>query len=240
MSTPAFTAPVADMHRPIHQAKGSSAESEAATFWENVVLNSAASIAGVGSAISAAFKPAPEIGATAVATGLQTDSVIEKILAHRRDHSCDTRFEMNVLWEGGRESWTPEIELQKDHALTLFAYWSSMAGGRESAMVDRELWHVFKIVSCRTNASGNTDFRVAWVGSPERSWEPEATIRDADGELVEQYWEAKGGRGEAGKKSAGSKSFVDDVTRVMAGRGKMGRGAPRRRSECHNSELSKQ
>ncbi|KAK1452744.1 hypothetical protein CTAM01_17262 [Colletotrichum tamarilloi] len=74
----------------------------------------------------------------AVATGQQTVSVIT-IPEHRYDHSRDTRFEMRLRRERGVDSWKPEVNVQKHRAPSLFAYWGFLEGGREEAMVDREL-----------------------------------------------------------------------------------------------------
>ncbi|KZL87951.1 chromo domain-containing protein, partial [Colletotrichum incanum] len=77
---------------------------------------------------------------------LQTDYfLIKELIRHRRYPTCDTLFEINE----------PESNLQKDAVLTLFAYWRRVKGGRESAIVDRELWHVFKVVSHETKPDGS-------------------------------------------------------------------------------------
>ncbi|KAE9566068.1 hypothetical protein CGMCC3_g17754 [Colletotrichum fructicola] len=40
-------------------------------------------------------------------------------------------------------------------------------------MIDKTLWHVLKVEKHKQEASGTVMLRVAWVGSPESSWEPE-------------------------------------------------------------------
>ncbi|KDN68701.1 putative chromo domain-containing protein [Colletotrichum sublineola] len=123
---------------------------------------------------------------TEATTDLEADYFgIEELLADRPDPSCNTLFEIKVCWEGGEETWESERNLQEDAAPTLFAYWSGVKGGRESRMVDKELWHVFQVVSHKTKPDGNTYLKVAWVGSPDTTWEPEENIREAAVNLVE-------------------------------------------------------
>ncbi|GKT68696.1 chromo domain-containing protein [Colletotrichum tofieldiae] len=157
----------------------------------------------------------------AVTADSQTDCFfIKELLGHRRDPTCTTLFEMSVRWEGDEETWEPESNLQEDAPLTLFAYWNSVKGGRESAMVDKELWHVFKVVSHETRPDGIVYLQVAWVGSPDKTWEPEANIRKTAGELVENYWRSVGGRSGVMKRPAEAKSFVKDATEVISKRRK--------------------
>ncbi|KZL84828.1 chromo domain-containing protein, partial [Colletotrichum incanum] len=170
--TTAANAPVAEINCS-KEPDSSTPEPEATTvFWEDVLP---------------VAKEAEESVKKATAN-LQTDYFfIKELIRHRRDPTCDTLFEINVRWEGDEETWEPESNLQKDTALTLFAYWSRVKGGRESAMVDRELWHVFKVVSHETKPDGSVYLQVAWVGSPDTSWEPEANIQEAAGRLIENY-----------------------------------------------------
>ncbi|KAG7038414.1 chromo domain-containing protein [Colletotrichum scovillei] len=191
MLTHALMAPVADMHTRIKGAKGSLDELEAMSFWDNVmpITNAEISCADTKSSIKTTCTLESEVAATAVTTDLQGVS-IATILEHRYDQICDTCFEMRVRWVGGAESWEPEIEVQKHHKMTLFAYWDSLEGGREGAMVDRELWHVFEILSHTRGLGSRIYLEVIWVGSPTSSCEPEATIRNADKKLLEGYWKS--------------------------------------------------
>ncbi|KAL0929510.1 chromo domain-containing protein [Colletotrichum truncatum] len=134
--------------------------------------------------------------------------VFEELLAHRRDPTCDTHFEIRVRWKGNDETWEPEINIQKDAPLALFAYWKRLKGGREGAMVDNGLWHPFKVESHKIKPAGSVYLEVAWVGSPETSWEPEKEIQEADEKLVKRYWASVGGRAAAMKRPTEVKSSV--------------------------------
>ncbi|KZL79490.1 chromo domain-containing protein, partial [Colletotrichum incanum] len=107
--TTAANAPVAEMNCS-KEPDSSTPEPEATTvFWEDVLP---------------VAKEAEESVKKATAD-LQTDYFfIKELIGHRRDPTCDTLFEINVRWEGDEETWEPESNLQKDAALTLFAYWS--------------------------------------------------------------------------------------------------------------------
>ncbi|GKT52598.1 uncharacterized protein ColSpa_12779 [Colletotrichum spaethianum] len=168
--------------------------------------------------------PTPESEATIIVGRMycQTDYfVIEEIRGHRRDSTSPTLFKLRVRWEGGEETWEPETDLQIDAPLALFAYWDSLWGGRASAMVDKELWHVFKVVSHETKPDGNVYLQVAWVGSPDTSWEPEGNIRKAAGRLVENYWRSVGGRSGTMTRPDEAESFVEDATGVTNKRRKL-------------------
>ncbi|GKT88544.1 chromo domain-containing protein [Colletotrichum tofieldiae] len=198
VSTTAANAPVAEMNCS-EGAYSSTAEPEAtAVIWEDVppvAKEAEDSVPKATAATGAMCGPAPGTAATAVTEDFQTDYFfIQELFGHRLDPTCDTLFEINVRWEGDEETWEPESNLQKDAALTLFAYWRRVKGGRESAMVNRELWHVFKVVSHETKRDGSIYLQVAWVGSPDTSWEPETNIREAAGRLVENYWSSVVGR----------------------------------------------
>ncbi|KAK1658565.1 hypothetical protein BDP55DRAFT_682601 [Colletotrichum godetiae] len=88
--------------------------------------------------------------------------------------------------------------------MSLFAYWDSLEGGREGAMVDRELRHVFEILSHTRGLGSRIYLEVIWVESPKSSCEPEATIRDADNDILEGYWKSQGGRKKALRALRGS------------------------------------
>ncbi|KAK2005197.1 hypothetical protein LZ32DRAFT_677268, partial [Colletotrichum eremochloae] len=182
-----------------------------------------------------ASEHAPEISVTAVEAESKIDLDIEKILAHRYDHRCVTLFEMKVRWKGGTESWEHEIDLQRCQEVALFAYWHSLEGGREGAMVDPGLWHVFDIVSHKRKSNGGICFQVAWVGSAEHSWEPEETVRDADNELLEKYWDSKDRHRKVVRQSVKSKDLFKDTERATDGSRRMER-LGRRRSRYYNPE----
>ncbi|KZL84668.1 chromo domain-containing protein, partial [Colletotrichum incanum] len=109
VSTTAANAPVAEMNCS-EESDSFTPEPEATTvFWEDV---------------PPVAKKA-EQSVTKATADLQTDYFcIKELIGHRRDPTCDTLFEINVRWEGDEETWEPESNLQKDAALTLFAYWS--------------------------------------------------------------------------------------------------------------------
>ncbi|KAK1656611.1 hypothetical protein BDP55DRAFT_688542 [Colletotrichum godetiae] len=50
--------------------------------------------------------------------------------------------------------------------MSLFAYWDSLEGGREGAMVDRELRHVFEILSHTRGLGSRIYLEVIWVDLP--------------------------------------------------------------------------
>ncbi|KAK2051160.1 hypothetical protein LY76DRAFT_688518 [Colletotrichum caudatum] len=225
-------APVAEMHCTVDEANCPSAEPE------NIMTDAEGSNIGRKFTAGATSEHAPKIAVTAVEAESKIDSDIEKILAHRYDRRCDTRFEMKVRWKGGTESWEHEIDLQRCQKVTLFAYWDSLEGGREGAMADPGLWHLFDIVSHKRKSNGGIRFQVAWVGSAERTWEPEETVRDADNELLEKYWDSKDRSRKAAKKSVKSKDHFKDTDRATDGSRRMER-LGRRRSRYCNPERPK-
>ncbi|GKT61093.1 chromo domain-containing protein [Colletotrichum tofieldiae] len=165
--------------------------------------------------------PEPEASPSFGRISRQTDYFfIKEIIRHRCDPTCETLFEIKVRCEGDEDTWEPESNLQKDAARALFAYWNRVKGGRESAMVERELWHVFEVVSHRTKPDDTVYLQVAWIGSPDTSWEPEANIQKVASKLVENYWRSVGGRSGAMKRPAEAKSFVEDATGGMNKRSK--------------------
>ncbi|KAH9225089.1 hypothetical protein K456DRAFT_1732190 [Colletotrichum gloeosporioides 23] len=218
MSPPTYAAPVAEMHCMTGFPLKSGAS---ASFRGEVPLDAGPSTAEANLATRATCENPSNIKATTVAYESKIDSSIERILAHQYDPGDDTCFRMHVRWEGGTESWVPEIYIQKHYAPTLFAYWNSVEGGREGVMEDPGLWHVFRIISHERVFNGNIRFHVAWVRSPQCSWEAEATIRDADSGLVEQYWDSQDGRRKAVRRSVRAKNFFGRGTRAIDSKGKV-------------------
>ncbi|OLN83409.1 hypothetical protein CCHL11_03131 [Colletotrichum chlorophyti] len=141
--------------------------------------------------------------------------VLDKIIGHRRDPKDETLFHMQVSWKNDDPTWEPEQIIQEDAAEALFAYWDSVKGGRLGAMTDKGLWHVLKIEKHRKKPSGAVEFLVYWIGSRDRSWEPERQVEQYARQHVADYWTSKGGRS----------NFVKPPAAVPA---KRGRGRPRK------------
>ncbi|KAK2758436.1 chromo domain-containing protein [Colletotrichum kahawae] len=225
VSPPAFVAPVADMHCLTSEATGYPPSRDSASFQGDilpVITDATPSPPAAKLASQATCEHAPDIITITDACESKVGVKIDCILAHQHDLDDNTRFHMHVRWEGGIKSWEPEIYLHKNHAPTLFAYWESVEGGREGVMEDPGLWHVFRIISHKTGPNGNiTHFCVAWVGSPECSWEEEATIRDADSNLVKDYRESQDSCGKTAKKSVRSKNFLRGKTQARDSKSKM-------------------
>ncbi|GKT47741.1 uncharacterized protein ColSpa_07922 [Colletotrichum spaethianum] len=140
--------------------------------------------------------------------------VLDKIIGHRRDPRDKTLFQMHVSWKHDEPTWEPEQSIQEDAEEALFAYWDSVKGGRLGAMADKNLWHVLKIEKHKQKPSGAVHFLVYWIGSPDRSWEPESQVEVYARQHVETYWKSKGGR--------------DKNIKTAAAPAKRGRGRPRK------------
>ncbi|KAF6832364.1 chromo domain-containing protein [Colletotrichum plurivorum] len=152
--------------------------------------------------------------------------VIEKIYGHRRDPKDKTLFQMHVRWKHDVPSWEPESNIQEDAEDLLFAYWDSVKGGRRAHMADKGLWHALKVEKHRQKAHGAVEVQVAWVGSRDRSWEPEDQVQQYARELLEDYWAAKGGR--------------EKHVRAIAVPAKRGRGRGRPRKDAASEAPSKE
>ncbi|GKT52048.1 uncharacterized protein ColSpa_12229 [Colletotrichum spaethianum] len=61
-------------------------------------------------------------------------------------------------------------------------------------MADKNLWHVLEVEKHKQTSHGNVCLYISWIGSPERSWEPESRMMRVARAIVEDYWIAKGGR----------------------------------------------
>ncbi|KDN60011.1 hypothetical protein CSUB01_08022 [Colletotrichum sublineola] len=187
MSRITFNAPVAEMNC-TGETSSSTPDPKATTdIWDGILPAAQDAEPGFTKAMAA-------IGAAITADLLTDYFIIDKLFGHRPDPECRTLFEINVRWEGDEDTWEPEINLQTDAAPALFAYWRGVEGGRESAMEDKGLWHVSEVVSHDTKPDGRIFLEVAWVGSPDTTWEPEAKIRKAARDLVDSYWRFVGSR----------------------------------------------
>ncbi|TKW53840.1 hypothetical protein CTA1_7377, partial [Colletotrichum tanaceti] len=140
--------------------------------------------------------------------------VLDKILGHRRDPKDKTLFQMQVSWKNDEPTWEPEQNIQEDAEEALFEYWDSVEGGRLGAMADKNLWHVLRVEKHKKKPSGAIHLLICWVGTPDRSWEPESQVKVYAHQHLESYWRAQGGREKHIKASV-----------VPA---KRGRGRPRR------------
>jgi hypothetical protein len=56
------------------------------------------------------------------------------------------------------------------------------------------MWHVLRIEKHQVATSGDVSLYVAWIGSPQRSWEPENAVAGHASEYLAEYWETQGGR----------------------------------------------
>ncbi|KAH7124757.1 hypothetical protein EDB81DRAFT_951705 [Dactylonectria macrodidyma] len=127
---------------------------------------------------------------------------IDKILEHRQSAEDHTLLELRISWKtenlADEFTWEPEANVQEDARTILFKYWRTVKGGRKSAVVDPDLWHVLQVEGHHlVPSSGDVLLDVAWIGSQQRSWEPEAAVSEYAQEHVDDYWERVGGRDEA-------------------------------------------
>ncbi|KAH8656387.1 hypothetical protein BGZ61DRAFT_540959 [Ilyonectria robusta] len=121
---------------------------------------------------------------------------------HRQSAEDHTILELRISWKAENPAdeftWEPEANVQEDARTILFKYWRTVKGERKSAVVDEDLWHVLHVEGHRlVPSSGDVLLDVAWVGSQQRSWEPEAAVSEYAQEHVDDYWERVGGRDEA-------------------------------------------
>ncbi|CCF42821.1 hypothetical protein CH063_02931 [Colletotrichum higginsianum] len=120
--------------------------------------------------------------------------VLDKIIGHRRDPKDKTLFQMQVRWKNDEPTWEPEQNIQEDAEEALFEYWDSVEGGRLGAMADKNLWHVLRVEKHKKKPSGAIHLLICWVGTPDRSWEPESQVKVYAHQHLEDYWKAQGGR----------------------------------------------
>lgn len=140
--------------------------------------------------------------------------VLDKITGHRRDPLDKTLFQMQISWKHDESTWEPEQNIQEDAEEALFEYWDSVKGGRLGAMADKDLWHVLRVEKHKQKPNGTIHLLVYWIGSPDRSWEPESQVEQYARHHVENYWKSKGGR--------------DKHIKAIAVPVKRGRGRPRK------------
>ncbi|KAH6972004.1 hypothetical protein EDB80DRAFT_880260, partial [Ilyonectria destructans] len=100
---------------------------------------------------------------------------IDKILEHRQSAEDPTLLELRISWKtenlADEFTWEPEAN---------------------------DLWHVLHVEGHRlVPSSGDVLLDVAWIGSQQRSWEPEAAVSEYAQEHVDDYWGRVGGRDEA-------------------------------------------
>ncbi|KAF6804401.1 chromo domain-containing protein, partial [Colletotrichum plurivorum] len=120
--------------------------------------------------------------------------VFGSLIGHRHDPDDQTLFQIRVCWTHDAPTWEPESNIQEDAEEALFAYWDAVEGGRIGAMADKNLWHALKVEKHKQEANGSVKLCVSWVGSPERSWEPEGQVLQYARQHVDDYWTANGGR----------------------------------------------
>ncbi|KAL2884326.1 hypothetical protein SGCOL_000267 [Colletotrichum sp. CLE4] len=144
----------------------------------------------------------------------------DKILGHRRDPNDKTLFQMHINWKHDDPTWETEQTIHEDAEEALFAYWDSLKGGRLGAMVDKNLWHALRVEKHKQKPSGAVQLYVCWIGSPERSWEPEKQVEVYARQHVENYWRSKGGR--------------EKCIKAVAMPVKKGRGRPRKNNAAES------
>lgn len=150
----------------------------------------------------------------------QKKYTLDSIVSHRPRPGEPNIFELLVRWasssDGPLETWEPEENLHHDAPRALFAYWRRV-GGREAHMQDPTLWYIESVRTHRVARSGRVDLSVSWVGSPELNWEREERVEDIAPEVLQEYWEEKGGRenclGPRKRKGGGAKKGVAKRTR---------------------------
>ncbi|KAF6815369.1 putative chromo domain-containing protein [Colletotrichum musicola] len=120
--------------------------------------------------------------------------VFGSLIGHRHDPDNQTLFQIRVYWTHDAPTWEPESNIQEDAEEALFAYWDAVEGGRIGAMADKNLWHALKVEKHKQEANGSVKLCVSWVGSPERSWEPEGQVLQYARQHVDDYWTANSGR----------------------------------------------
>ncbi|KAI0129782.1 hypothetical protein BJ170DRAFT_287811 [Xylariales sp. AK1849] len=128
---------------------------------------------------------------------------VEKLLKHRR--LSDDSVEILVQWADEAEedgTYEPEEEIQRGAAETLYNYWKQQGGRTETLFLEGknpspEVYHVFKILRHKKEKTV-FEFEVQWVGYPatpgSTSWETEAKMKKIALEMLDEYWESKGGR----------------------------------------------
>lgn len=139
-----------------------------------------------------------------------------------KDHRPSSRnpnlFEVLIRWSlpsnvasdvsaDDLDTWEPEENIHRDAPRALFAYWKSV-GGREAHMKDPGLWHIAAVKKHRV-LRGRVQMFVSWVGSGDDSWEPEETVAESAQEILNEYWEARGGPDKCLEETMAKKSGGD-------------------------------
>ncbi|KEY72647.1 hypothetical protein S7711_09760 [Stachybotrys chartarum IBT 7711] len=66
---------------------------------------------------------------------------------------------------------------------------------RSTVLKDPDMWHVLRVEKNRIiQGTNEIVLQVAWIGSTQRSWEPEAAIGGYAEEYMDEYWTKLGGR----------------------------------------------
>ncbi|KAH7302902.1 hypothetical protein B0I35DRAFT_197362, partial [Stachybotrys elegans] len=108
---------------------------------------------------------------------------IDKIVGYRHDADDPTLLDVRVSWKSddpaGDFTWEPESSVQEDAPDVLFRYWRTFKGGRSSVLKDPDMWHILRIEKHRIIRDTNeVELHVAWIGSTQRSWEPEESVAE--------------------------------------------------------------
>jgi hypothetical protein len=124
---------------------------------------------------------------------------IDKILSCRRNLADPTLLDLQVSWKtndpAGDITWEPESNIQEDAPKALFQYWRTIKGGRSLALKDHDMWHVHRIEKHQVvQGTNKVRLHVYWVGSAQRSWEPEEAVAGYAEEHLEEYFARLGGR----------------------------------------------
>lgn len=144
---------------------------------------------------------------------------VKGFLNHRLNE--DGSVDLLVQWAGEPDSaatYEAEGELQEGAAETVYAYWKAKGGRSESLFYNAkpevpEVYHVFKIL--RHEKKGTIFlFEVQWVGYPpsagNTTMEPEAKLKKTAPQLLDEYWESKGGRAKFLAKRGRGRKARDD------------------------------
>jgi hypothetical protein len=124
---------------------------------------------------------------------------IDKIVDYRHDANDPTLLDVRVSWKSddpaGDFTWETEFDVQEYAPDVLFRYWRTFKGGRSSVLKEPDMWHVFRIEKHQISRGTNeVVLHVAWIGSTQRSWEPEESVAEYAKEHLDEYWEKLGGR----------------------------------------------
>lgn len=109
------------------------------------------------------------------------------ILNHRKTPNAFWEFELLVRYNGSTKGvWEEEFAMFKKNQSAVCRYWDSLDGGREE--VCEGFWKVF-IVDDERVEKGVRQYRVGWVGSLHRGWEPVDKVIDEAAHVVKKWEE---------------------------------------------------